>query len=587
MIDNRTTWFFIVLFVSTIQVFSQEQPVHEKRTFRDTSGRLYVNKALPIYLHLSTTPDASSGAHRLQSESTPEYANPFYFDSEGYNTIRTPWRVNPETRQVVQPRHELIFEVYADSKPPQSSIDFPRAKRYRNHRGEIFYGKNTQIRLSAKDAVSGTENIYFALDSKNFKPYEKTFSVETQGQHTLKFYAADNVGNAEEVHSRTFTIDATPPEVIYSVNGTITNDIISPNASIILKSNDKLSGVKNVKYYFDNNKPRLYTRPIKLSELSDGEHTLTFIATDNVGNVGVYTSNDESLSSLGSYKFYLDRSVPFVSASIVGDQYAGKYLYVSPRSKCQLESNDNKGGVQQINYGINASANTNTYSQPFEMPTQKGLHTIFYIATDKVENTTPVNKMQIYVDNVAPQSEIRFSQPTFSHRDTLFISPQTNVEILSDDAQSGIQKIEFALDGQNLQEYTEFSVPDGGFHTIKYLATDRVNNTEPQKKQEVVVDDIPPEIVVTFSIKPIGNQEGLDVYPPYTRMYIGATDRYVGTQKISYSVNGGAMKNYASPGNIAAANMLSKQQNYTIKIVAEDKLGNLSEKEIQFKVAAQ
>ena len=108
--------FFITCFC--LNLFAQEELNHEKKIYKN-EGKVYVNKALPLYLSISTSPDGSNG--EVLDGKDPKYSSPMYLDSEGYNTIRTPWKVDPETKKVVYPKEEVIFELYADSKPPANT----------------------------------------------------------------------------------------------------------------------------------------------------------------------------------------------------------------------------------------------------------------------------------------------------------------------------------------------------------------------------------------------------------------------------------------------------------------------------------
>ena len=57
-----------------------------------------------------------------------------------------------------------------------------------------------------------------------------------------------------------------------------------------------------------------------------------------------------------------------------------------------------------------------------------------------------------------------------------------------------------------------------------------MNNMETEKVSSCFVDNTPPEIFVKFSIEKIGTRKGLPLYPNYSRMYVAATDKTVGTE---------------------------------------------------------
>ena len=121
---------------------------------------------------------------------------------------------------------------------------------------------------------------------------------------------------------------------------------------------------------------------------------------------------------------------------------------------------------------------------------------------------------------------------------------------------------------------------------MQFRSTDNVNNKESEKSSSCYIDNSPPEIFIKFSIESIGTKKGLPLYPNYTRMYVAATDKKVGTEKIYYSMDDAAMALYSSPQTLDASEMsrFRKNKKYSVKVMASDKLGNQSEKTIEFYV---
>ncbi|MCC5916981.1 MAG: hypothetical protein JJU02_06600, partial [Cryomorphaceae bacterium] len=280
-----------------------------------------------------------------------------------------------------------------------------------------------------------------------------------------------------------------------------------------------------------------------------------------------------------------DRIPPVADISVVWAKHPGNYLYISPRTTMKLSATDNKAGVRSINYNIDGGSRQ-TFGQNFNMPDSYGLHTVRYDATDNVENRATGKTFTVFMDNKAPQTRIQYANPQFFDRDTLFITSNTPVTLPRSDAGSGIQKTEYSIDDGAKKAYAPFTVPGEGYHTITFFSTDNVNNVEKEKTSNVFVDNTPPEIFVNFSIKSIGEHKGLPVYPNYVRMYIAATDKHTGTKIIKYSVNGAPMVEYSSPRTLDASerNIFSKNKKYSVKVIASDKLGNETEKVVEFYV---
>ncbi len=589
---KRALFLFSFVFIVS-SVFAQQVIVPKKGWYVNDKGRFFVNKNLGIYLWLSFSPDQNSPKHLLKSE-TCKWTNPMHFDTEGFNSIRSPWEID-STGKYVLPQHDIVFPVYADGLPPVVSSTFYGAPKYIKA-GKIFYGKGLKVKLTAtdaypskglsKDEVSGVNKIYYSINGDAYKVYTGEINFDKEGQYTLKYYATDNVGNYSQPITKTFTVDLTPPTIAQNITGDKIGTVYSPRAKIVLTSQDNLSGVNHIYYSIDNKPAQIYYKPIPITALTTGNHTFEFWSVDNVKNTNRgQGQNGQNGKGASKYTFEFDNVAPTVSYDIVGDHYKGKYDYISSRTKIKLTAQD-KNGVKEIRYGINTKPNQ-LYSEPFSMPSKTGLETFYYNATDKLNNKSLTKNKVVYMDNTNPTTGINYKYPQFFNRDTLFITSKTKIQLFAHDYQSGLQKIEYAIDNGDFKEYTgEFTIPTEGYHTIKFRSIDKVNNVETTKKSSCLVDNYPPKIYINFSIEPVNtktvNGEKLNVYPTYTKMYIGATDKYSGTESIYFSVNKGPKIRYISAKDIAHRGLISKPGTYTVTVEAVDKLGNKSQKTIKF-----
>ena len=369
--------FFLIFIFGSATILAQNNPNYEKKVFQDTTGTLFWNKELPVYISLSTSPDGEK--HNLKSKDT-KYDNPFFLDTEGKNLIRTRWAVDKNTKKAIYPQTELTWEIWADGKAPVSKIHFSQSPKYLKNK-QIIYGKGLTATLSAKDAVSGIQYINYSLDN-NFQKYNNSqIDFNKEGENTIKYFAADNVGNTEEIKSKSFNIDITPPETVCNVTGVNLgeNNVISSATKIYFDSKDSNSGVASTYYKIDEGKLILYNdRDIPIKFLKDGEHVLKFYSIDNV-------KNQESEQS---YTFYLDKTAPITASDVLGDRFiVGDQIYFSGRTKLKLTAVDNKSGVKEVLYSVDGGEFQN-YTDPFYMPSKPGLHIVKYYALDNTENIT-------------------------------------------------------------------------------------------------------------------------------------------------------------------------------------------------------
>jgi len=565
---------FLLIGVSG-SLLAQEQFKHEKRFYQAPNGRLYINKDKPIYFFISDSPNPNGEKHLLTSEEMPQYSNPMYFDTEGWNTLRSPSAVDTVTKKVIQPLQDVKFVVFADSKAPETKILLGSASKYQNN-GILYIGKGLEVTLNANDETSGVEKTYFSANGASFTEYSKPIAFNTESEYTFKYYSADNVGNAEETKIEKLYLDITAPVTKFTVEGDQYENVFSIRTKINFEAQDAKSGVKHMYYAIDDESPRAISSYILLSNISEGNHVLKYYSVDNVGNTEV----------VNSYNFFLDRSAPIVIDEVVGNQFIsnGK-AYSSGRTKFKLTAVDNKAGVKSIHYSIDGSEYAE-YDKPFYLPTKTGSTSIKFYATDNVNNKISTSNESskstaTYVDLSGPNLFYSFSAPQFATRDTVFINLNTKITLKAVDAEAGIDKITYIVDKTSEQDYsTPFTVASEGFHTVNYTGIDNVENTN-SENFFFIVDNTAPVLYPRFSITPIGTKtysgKAIEVYPPHVSLYLSATDTKVGVSKMLYSLNGSSEKIYSGP-----ISGFSKGKDYSIKVKIIDFLGNEIEETVNF-----
>jgi len=563
--------FLVSLFVvSYVVIFSQEPFKHEKKMYKAPDGKLYINKALPVYVWLSTSPDPNSSKERLMSEDSKTWTNPFYFDTEGFNSIRTPSKVDTVTRKPIIPQQDIIWEVYADSYSPTTQVQYENTSLYKKEK--VYAGAGLQVRLISNDVMSGVEKVFASMNGAPFTEFSAPIVCDNESEYVIKFYAVDNVGNAEQVLTKTFAVDRTAPITRLEIDGDSSANIFSSRSMIKFVSSDNLSGVKAIMVSFDDQKPFAYVSRIPASYFKEGEHKVVFYATDNVGNV----------EQSQTYNFYLDKTPPVLIDELLGDTYFvnGKE-YTSGRSKLKLTAIDNKAGVKEIYYTTNGKF-YQLYTEPFYLPSVAGAMQINFYAVDNVSNKTTGSETgskfrATYMDLSGPKLSYKFIGLTFKNRDTVFINSSTKISISAYDEESGMKKIMYSVNGDNEEQYSQpLTISKEGVYQLMYTAYDQVNNTN-KSTINFIVDNTGPEIFERYSIESVGKKNGLMVYPAHTVVFLSATDKDSGYDKMVCSINDGPVV-----PNGGTINGLKKNTKYKVKIKAFDKLGSFKEKTIEF-----
>ena len=148
---------------------SQEPLKHKNKIYRSENGKLYANKDLPIYFRIATSADDNAASYLLMpSADSKKYANPMYMDTEGYNTFRSPSKVDTITKKTVYPIEDIIYELYSDSKAPVSKFSFDNKKPYK--KDSIYYvSENLEVKFNILRKVNTVNDVSYSGNVDVFK----------------------------------------------------------------------------------------------------------------------------------------------------------------------------------------------------------------------------------------------------------------------------------------------------------------------------------------------------------------------------------------------------------------------------------
>lgn len=557
------------LFVRSI--FAQEMIVPEKRIYVSPQGKMYINKSLPLYMKLTYNPQ-DSGVTLIGEKSKPNTL-PIYLQNEGLNTFRTPSAVDKNTRKIIFPKQDIVFEVYADSKSPVSILEIDPSK-HAILRGTTFLSPGAVVKLSSVDETSGVEQILYSIDSVKFTPYSSPVTLDQEKEYLFRFYAYDYVGNVEKEKSFKMVVDKTPPVTKFEIKGENYNDVLSGNAKIQFKSSDYSSGLLKLNAIL-NGKPLVgFTGTLHTQSLSQGEHKLEFYAIDQV-------SNKEPVQT---YNFYIDRTPPTILQEIVGKSFMSNGReYSSGRSQLKITTLDNKAGVKAIYYSIN-NGNYKLYEKPVLLGAIKGNVSIKAYAVDNVNNQSEVtddaSSVNLpYIDLSGPVLKHQLLGPQCFSCDTSYISSKTGIQLMGYDPDAGFNNIEYAVDRDKPVVFKGvFTIPQPGYHTVGYTGYDNVDNTS-LNSFNVMVDNSGPEVYTQFSsprkASVLFQDKTVDAYPHHVSLFVSATDVQAGFSHMTYSINNSTWKEFSGFIN-------GFQKNNVVRIKAFDRLGNFTQAVIEF-----
>jgi hypothetical protein len=539
--------------------------------YTSSDGEIYVKSRAPIYLRLGVSAEEEETDLTLRDELSKKMTDtlePFYFEGHGRHSLFHP---PAGRRHIHKERDSHLFYVFVDGKGPVIKYSTSQVPKVTG-KGSTILGKPAQVSLKYYDKDAGLFGRYVSLDGESYRPYDGPISLTEERDYLLKYYAIDNVNNRSKEYERRFSLDFTPPESSYAIANIYRAGedeiLLSPKSRITLFSQDLKAGVKSIYYRFGT-RTRKYTKdvPIRLSRFSDGPKTLVFYAEDRVGNI-------EEESELS---FYLDSKPPAINFSIDGDQHRRKKkLYVSGRTRVVLTAEDNKSGMGEIRH-YSGRGSGKTYSEPFYFPKRNGKNVFAYSATDKVGNRTKKRYRKAFVDISPPSLKVSFKGPHYYSRKTHYIRKDTKVSLRASDRLSGVKRRLYTLDEVYEVDYKKsFSIDEEGEHALSFYAVDNVNNEADSKERTLFVDETGPEISTRFSAG--STQSGRKVYPRKSKLYLMASDEGAGVKRVYYRINKGKRRVYKRPL------VFNRAGNFRVKILAVDKLENVSKSEIRFRI---
>ncbi|MFE7503956.1 OmpL47-type beta-barrel domain-containing protein [Promicromonospora sp. NPDC057488] len=344
---------------------------------------------------------------------------------------------------------------------------------------EGAYIGSASVSLAADDGDgSGVESVEYDLDGAGYAPYTAPIVLDEPGEHMLEYRATDVAGNVSEPEMLHVTVvepdgdDTTPPVVTAEVTGDLDPDgAYVGSATLNLTARDPGSGIASVEYDLDGAGWAAYTAPVVVD--TPGEHTVTYRATDNAGNVAEPGSATFTVVEAPP----VDETAPTVTTQVTGEQ-DGDGAYIASATVAIL-AEDEGSGVESVEYELDGDGWT-AYTDPVVVDVT-GAHTVRYRATDAAGNLSEPGSVELVV--VGGQDPPDTTQPIASAQvdgdqddEGAYLGSAT-VTVTARDGESGVAFIEYALDSPAFREYTgAVVVTEAGSHAFRYRATDNAGN---------------------------------------------------------------------------------------------------------------
>lgn len=176
---------------------------------------------------------------------------------------------------------------------------------------------------------------------------------------------------------------------------------------------------------------------------------------------------------------------------LVFDPQTQKY-FVGGTSKFTIKPNEQSGLIDRIEVSVDDGA-YQPYNQSIEFKTE-GKHTLKFRAINPVNNWSPIQFVEVFVDLTPATTEAKLTEDTYYKDETgVYVGLKSQISLRAQDDLSGVGNIEYSWDGSSFTSYTKpIVVEKSGKQTLYFRSFDRVGNMEAAKKMEFAVDSAPP-----------------------------------------------------------------------------------------------
>ncbi len=244
----------------------------------------------------------------------------------------------------------------SDTQPPITTASLnpaPNANGWNN--------TDVTVKLTATDNSSGVKEVHYTLSGSAPTTVSGTlsFSVKSEGDSTVTYFAKDNAGNAEAARSLVIKIDKTPPTITGSRTiGPNSNGWNNGDVTVRFTATDNLSGVASV------------SPDVTISTEGAGQ-SATGSATDKAGNT----------SSVTISNINIDKTKPAIT---INSPQARDYL-TSDSITLDFSATDATSGVGSLAATLDSIPVTN--GQVISLSSIAGNHTLAVSATDRAGNS--------------------------------------------------------------------------------------------------------------------------------------------------------------------------------------------------------
>lgn len=262
------------------------------------------------------------------------------------------------------------------------------------------------------------DSIMYKIDEGEEQKYTEPFTLSEEGNHVIYYYSVDKMGNKESMKSINVILDKTAPETLVTINAPFSKNGETLYAAenftynYTISAKDNISGMAAVTYAVAGEEHKQYVKPFSLNSLAPVALEVT--SEDKVGNLTkkyttkVVDENGNTLTeSIEDIKIIVDKTAPVVTITADKQFYMKEKMNVASKDyKYTVTAADNESGVKTIYYRIDNKSDFILYTGELMFNTN-GMHKIEAIARDGVGNTSKTTTLDVFVDLIPADTNIK------------------------------------------------------------------------------------------------------------------------------------------------------------------------------------
>jgi hypothetical protein len=434
---------------------------------------------------------------------------------------------------------------------------------------------NVTVSLAAGDNLSTIAKTEYTVDGGPAQT-GTSFTLSTDGDHTVTFWSTDKAGNTEVVQTAHVKIDQTAPTIQHAftplsyTDGAWSNQDVTVTFTCADQGGSGLAGctgsrtvsteglaqqvvgtatdnagnsaTDTASVSVDKTAPSITAAPDRNANAAgwyDDDVTVTYTASDALSGVSGSPADDvlgegasQSTSatvtdaagnsaSAGVTGINVDKTAPVLSANVPGGWHTGDVTVTWSCTDALSGPSGQPADTTVTGEGSNLSSATS--------------------CSDVAGNTATTTVSGITIDRTAPTTTAEIPAATTSG----WYRSGVQVTLAGHDSLSGVLASYYTVDGGAAQTYgSPFSVTADGTHTITFWSTDNAGNVETAGAALTLkIDATAPSTTVTNPISPDSGWFVVSGIP----VAFQATDGGSGIVATYYTIDGGAAQTYGEP----------------------------------------